>query len=213
MTADDDHHFEHLTPGNGVLSGTSMNEHEPASPNDRLEKLEREAQQLASRLKQSTAQISILQLAILLGAAGLFGIGYYLIKTGQVRVEGLAATIPPKVEMKEFGLYNRGGDRVIFGTLDNRGNPELIFLDTNKRACMRVKVWPDHGGTPGLVFSDTRGLRGILRIDPEGASVLNLVGKDQKGSITLSVTEDGTPGITMEDKAGKVIWQVPANSK
>jgi len=188
-----------------------MNEDRPVSANDRLEQLEREAERLAVKVKQATTQISILQLAILLGTASLVGAGYYLIKTGQIRVEGVMSSVAQKVETKEFGLYNRDGERVLFGTLDKFGNPELIFLDTNKRACMRVKVWPDYNGTPGLVFSDRRGLRGILRIDPEGASVLNLVGKDQKGGITLSVTEDGTPSFKMVDKSGKVIWQAPTN--
>jgi hypothetical protein len=189
-----------------------MNEDRPVSArNDRLEQLEQETERLAVKLKQATTQISVLQLAILLGTASLVGAGYYLIKTGQIRVEGLTSSVSAKVETKEFGLYNRAGERVLFGTLDKFGNPELIFLDTNKRDCMRVKVWPDYNGTPGLVFSDRRGLRGILRIDPEGASVLNLVGKDQKGSITLRVTEDGTPSFKMEDKSGKVIWQAPTN--
>ena len=46
-----------------------------------------------------------------------------------------------------------------------------------------------------------------------GAAVLNLVGQGQKGGIAMSVAPDGTPRLKMTDKAGKVLFEVPAASR
>jgi hypothetical protein len=70
-------------------------------------------------------------------------------------------------------------------------------------------VWPEGGGTPGLVFYDNTGIRGNLRMDDNNGSVLNLMGANKKGKITLAVSNDGDPTVVVTDKAGKVIFEVP----
>ena len=92
---------------------------------------------------------------------------------------------------------------------DKFGYPNLVFMDLKKQYRMGVKVWPEGGGTPGLVFYDSTGIRGHLRMDENESSVLKLTGAKQKGEISLSVSADGDPKLIVTDKAGKVIFAVP----
>jgi hypothetical protein len=177
--------------------------------NDKLERLEQETKQLAARLKQASVQISMLQLAILLGTTALVGGGYYLITTGKLRIEGISPGVAQKVETKDFGFYNRFGTRVMFEADNKFGQPQIVFLDANKRLRMRLMVFPDADGTGGVVVYDDRSWRGVLRMDGKDNSVLNLVGKDMKGGISMMVAPDGTPSLKMTDKTGKVLFEVP----
>ncbi len=52
---------------------------------DRLERLEQETTHLATKLKQASTQISMLQLALLLVLTALVGGGFYLITTGRLQ--------------------------------------------------------------------------------------------------------------------------------
>ena len=92
---------------------------------------------------------------------------------------------------------------------DKFGYPNLVFMDLQKHYRMGVKVWPEGGGTPGLVFYDSTGIRGNLRMDENNGSVLNLMGADKKGKITLAVSKEGDPTVVVTDKSGKVIFAVP----
>jgi hypothetical protein len=180
---------------------------------DPLARLQQQTEKLTKQLRQAHGQINFLQIFTLLLTAAIFGGGYYLTSTGRLLIQGISPPVAANLETRQFGLYNREGGRVIYGTQDKFGYPELIFLSTGMQAMMRIRIWNDRGGIPGMVFSDSRGLRGIFRIDPEGASVLNLVGKEQKGSIMLAVSEKGDPKIEVKDKAGKVVWQTPDAAK
>jgi hypothetical protein len=176
---------------------------------ERLERLEQETQHLAARLKQASTQISILQLAVLLSLIALIGGGYYLITTGRLRIDGVSPDVAQKVETKDFGFYNRFGTRVMFEADNKFGMPQMVFLDANKRLRMRLMVFPDADGTGGVVVYDDRSWRGVLRMDGNDNSVLNLVGKDMKGGISMMVAPDGTPSLKMTDKAGNVLFQAP----
>ncbi len=88
----------------------------------------------------------------------------------------------------------------------------MVFLDANKRLRMRLMVFPEGDGTGGVVVYDSRSWRGVLRMDGDDNSVLNLVGKDLKGGISMKVAPDGTPSLKMTDKAGKVLFQAPRRS-
>jgi hypothetical protein len=114
-----------------------------------------------------------------------------------------------KVEANEFGMYSRQGPRVLIADDDKFGYPNLIFLDTHKNYRMAVKVWPEGDGTPGLVFYDSSGIRGNLRLEADGNSVLNLLGQGGKGGIALSVKPDGTPSLKMTGKDGELILELP----
>ncbi len=116
------------------------------------------------------------------------------------------------VETREFGLYNRQGGRVVFGTQDNRGFPELIFLNTNMSDIMRLRVWQDRGEFLVLSSATGRGMRGISAHRSKGASVLNLVGKEQKGSIMLAVSEDGVPENRGEGQYGEADLEAACGS-
>ena len=182
------------------------------APADRLERLEQETRSLAARLKQANSQIGFLQLALLIGAAALIGGGYYLITTGKLQIEGLSSEVANRVEAKDIGFYNQKGTRVIFFDDDKFGMPQIIFLDAKKRLRMRLLVFPDGEGSGGLAFYDSTGWRGVLRMEGDETSVLNLVGKGQKGGIAMAVAPDGTPSLKMTDKDGKILWQAPTKS-
>jgi hypothetical protein len=177
--------------------------------NERLERLEHEAKDLATRLKQANSQISMLQVGLLLMTTAVFGGGYYLSHTNRLRIEGISPGVADKVETKDLGFYNRFGTRVMFESDTKFGHPEVIFLDANKRLRMRLLVFPEGEGTGGIVVYDDRSWRGVLRLDGNDNSVLNLVGKDLKGGISMMVGPDGTPSLKMTDKAGKVLFQAP----
>jgi len=180
---------------------------------ERLELLEQETKYLAKKLKQASAQISLLQIALLLSTTALVGGGYYLITTGKLRIDGVSPDVAKKVETKDFGFYNRFGTRVMFEADNKFGQPQMVFFDANKRLRMRLMVFPDGDGTGGVVVYDNRSWRGVLRMDGDDNSVLNLVGKDMKGGISMMVRPDGTPSLKMTDKAGKVLFQVPEASE
>ncbi|MGP0067411.1 MAG: hypothetical protein ACLQGP_27925 [Isosphaeraceae bacterium] len=182
------------------------------APAERLERLEREAERLAARLKQASIQISFLQLVLLLGGAALLGGGYYLITTGKLQIEGLSP-VANRVEAKDFGFYNKKDTRTVFFDHDKFGMPQIIFLDAQKRLRMRLKVFPDGDGSGGLAFYDATGWRGVFRMEGDETSVLKLVGKKQKGGIAMTVTPDGSPSLKMTDQHGKVLWEAPTASK
>jgi hypothetical protein len=194
------------------VRGKLMSQSPVLGSNERLERLEQETQHLAARLKQASVQISILQLALLLGMTALVGGGYYLITTGRLRIEGISPGVAQRVETRDFGFYNRFGTRVMFEADNKFGQPQIVFLDANKRLRMRLMVFPDGDGTGGVVVYDSRSWRGVLRMDGADNAVLNLVGKDLKGGISMMVTPDGTPSLKMTDKTGKVLFEVPKAS-
>ncbi len=189
-----------------------MNQTSADPPVDRVERLEQEAAQLAAKLKQASTQISFLQLAFLLSAVTVIGGGYYLVTTGRLRVEGVTPGVAKSIEAKEFGLYNRFNERVLFDADDKFGMPRVTLLDAQKRLRMRVMVFPDGDGTGGVVLYDDREYRGVFRMLEDGSVALNLLGSGRKSGIAMTVTPDGTPSLKMTDKAGKVLWEAPPKS-
>jgi hypothetical protein len=181
-------------------------------PADRLERLEQETKHLASLLKAADRQISFLQMALFLFAAGVVGGGYYWVTTGKLKIEGLSPTVAQTVEAKEFGLYNRFGTRVVFDTDDKFGQPRVTFLNDKKQLKMRLLVFPDGDGTGGIALYDYTGWRGVFRMDGDSGSTLRLKGEGQKGGIDMTVGRDGTPSLKLTDKTGKVLWEAPTKS-
>jgi hypothetical protein len=186
-----------------------MSQSSVLDPADRLERLEQETKHLASLLKTANHQISFLQIALLLISAGMIGGGYYAVTTGKLRIEGLSPAVAKTVEAREFGLYNRFGTRVAFDTDDRFGQPRFTFLDDKKGLRMRLMVLPDGGGNGALALYDQTGWRGMFRMEQDSSSSLKLVGEGQKGGIDMTVDRDGTPGLKLTDKSGKVLWEAP----
>ncbi len=179
---------------------------------DRLESLEQETQRLASMLKQARSEVRALQWLVagvaILGCGALF----YLHEAGLLKVRGMSG-VEKKGEAEEFGLYNKVGDRVMLTSYDKFGYPNLIFMDVKKNYRMGIKVWPEGGGTPGMVFYDDTGIRGNWRMDDHNATVLNLMGRSRKGGISLSVSAEGDPSVTVKDRDGKVVFALPEEAK
>jgi hypothetical protein len=176
---------------------------------DRVARLEQEVERLSLTVRKlgQTAQ-SLTWLVVggaVLGTAGLIA----LHEMGMLKLEGITGAVSKTVESREFGLYNRDGNRVMLCDYDKFGYPNLVFMDLQKHYRMGVKVWPEGGGTPGLVFYDDTGIRGNLRMDDDNGSVLNLMGANKKGKITLAVSKEGDPAVIVTDKSGKVIFEVP----
>jgi hypothetical protein len=152
-----------------------------------------------------------LALVVLLGLGGAAA-GLY--QAGLIPITGWQPPMPRQVNAREFGFYNRFGQRLVLQSDDKFGLPELIFMDRKLDYRMGIRVWPE-GDTPGMVLYDrmAKGMRGNFRMAEDGSTVLNLVGEGQKGGIALAVAPDGTPSLKMTDKAGKVLFQAPASSQ
>jgi hypothetical protein len=176
--------------------------------------LEEEVERLAAAVRAAQGRIRILQwslaLAVFLGLAG-GAAGLY--QAGLIPVAGFAPPMPNRVEAREFGFYNRFGERLILTADDKFGLPQFIFMDRKKEYRLGIKVWPEGDGTPGLVFYDKTGMRGNFRMDGDGSAVINLVGEQKKGGIALAVAPDGTPSLKMTDASGKVVFQAPAAAR
>jgi hypothetical protein len=184
-----------------------------AQDDDRLARLEKEVERLSARLSRSDRAARFLTWLIfgglVLGAAGLVT----LHETGLLKLDSLTGGVSRTVESKEFGLYNRDGKRVILADFDKFGYPNLVFMDLALNYRMGIKIWPDGGGTPGMVFYDDTGNRGHWRMDENHATVLNLMGREKKGGIALKVSAEGDPSLIITDKTGKVIFEVPEGAK
>ncbi len=190
-----------------------MEQSHARGPTGSPETLEQEVERLWSSVRRAEGRIRTLQWTlasvVLLGLGGAAA-GVY--QAGLIPIEGLAPPMSHRVEAREFGFYNRFGTRVVLEADDKWGLPQLIFMDLKKEYRLGIKVWPEGDGTPGMVFYDKSGMRGNFRMDGDGSAVINLVGEHQKGGIAMAVTPDGTPSLKLTDKAGKVLFQVPAAS-
>lgn len=192
-----------------TIRQSGVNRMSDSLEDDRLGRLEKEVQRLSK--VAGDARSSARTLLILLVGLAVLGGGALAVlhDQGSLRLEWLTGGVLKTVESKEFGFYNRDGTRVFLMDKDKFGYPNLILMDLKKNYRMGVKVWPEGEGTPGLVFYDSSGLRGHLRMTGDQASVLKLTGAKEKGSISLSVSAEGDPRLIMTDKSGKVMFAVP----
>ena len=176
---------------------------------DRLGRLEKEVERLTTVAKRAASMARILTL-LLVGLPVGGAITLALLRDqGMLKLEGLTGGVFKTVESKEFGFYNKQDTRVFLIDKDKFGYPNLVLMDLKKNYRMGIKVWPEGDGTPGLVFYDSWGARGHLRMTEDQSSVLKLNGAKEKGSITLSVSADGDPSLIITDKSGKVMFAVP----
>jgi hypothetical protein len=176
---------------------------------DRLARLEKEVERLSGLVRKLGRTVQSLTWLVIGGPVLCAAALVTLHEMGMFKLDGLTGGVSQTVESREFGLYNRAGDRVMLCDYDKFGYPNLVFMDLQKAYRMGVKVWPEGGGTPGLVFYDKTGIRGNLRMDENNGSVLNLMGAGKKGKITLAVSDEGNPSLVIIDKTGKVIFEVP----
>jgi hypothetical protein len=204
-------------------------------PEDRVKTIEQELILLRTKLRQTTNQVSFLQVLLLLFLAAVCGGGYYLVKEGVLWIEGVGPPAAKVLNSKEFGFYNRSNTRTWFATDDKFGDPEIIFLNPNKQLQMRLKVWPEEEGGGGLSFYDEQGWRGQFRMGPDltslltmrgqrqmggvdltvdvnGNSHLKMFGKKGKGGVDIKVDAEGKASLAVADQTGKVIWQAPTTA-
>ncbi len=195
-----------------------MNSSAEAKTPDRMEQLEREVARLSAALEASKKSFRSRWWASFIAAVFVIAGAVVAHETGSITISGLAPSVAKRLEAKEFGLYNRKDLRVLLGTLDKWGLPNLIFMDLEKQYRMGLKVWPEGGGTPGMVFYDKSGIRGNFRIEEDGSTVLNLLsqgkpgGQGGKGGIRMAVNADGDPSLEITDRDGKVVTRLPARS-
>ncbi len=182
------------------------------APADRLNRLTEEMDLLTKRLNQVSGQLQILRVLFVAILLGLAGGGHALVRAGLLNFGG-EERVSETVKSKEYGLVNRDGNRLLLVDNDKFGLPNAIFMDLKKNYRMGIKVWPEGGGTPGMVFYDQSGTRGQFRMVEDGSSVLSLMGEGGKGGISLSVAPDSTPSLKLTDKTGKVLFEAPAQEK
>ncbi len=135
--------------------------------------LEQEVERLSAAVRKADARIHVLQwtlaLVVLLGLAGAAA-GLY--QAGLIPIEGFTPPMARRVEAREFGFYNRFGQRLVLTADDKFGLPELIFMDRKLDYRMGIRVWPEGGDTPGMVLYDKMG-RGDARHFPHGRGRLD----------------------------------------
>lgn len=174
-------------------------------PADRLDQLERQ-------LHRATSRIRALQWSFLVFVLACVCIAVVLFQSGALALGEAGVAVSKTVNSKEYGLYNRDGKRVILVDYDKFGLPNLVFMDLDLNYKMGIKVWPEGGGTPGVVFYDGSGVRGNFRMEANGETVLNLLGEKRKGGIAMTVARDGMPSLKLTDNTGKVLFEAPASS-
>lgn len=72
-----------------------------------------------------------------------------------------------------------------------------------------VKLLVNPGGTPALRLEKDGRLRAVLGMTGDGTLALGFYGQDGKGRALLDVGVDGSPGLTLFTKTGKVAWSAP----
>ena len=155
----------------------------------------------------------ILQRWLLLGLASL--IAYFATPRSLVDQVGPMLGLPttPAVISQwnavEYGTYSRKGERIILQNDDKWGLPTVFFFDLKKTCKMAFRIAPEGGGTPIVELYDANGPRVALSLDADGASAVRLFGKEHKGGIALSVTEEGIPSLIMSKPSGEVILALP----
>ena len=101
----------------------------------------------------------------------------------------------------------------MFDADDKFGTAATDLPGAKKRLRMGIKVLPEGDGTGGMVFYDQSG---NARVFPDGrrgwGRGVEPGREGQKGGIAMAVAADGTPSLKMTDKAGKVLFQAPADS-
>ncbi|MFO0888348.1 MAG: hypothetical protein U0790_04275 [Isosphaeraceae bacterium] len=182
-------------------------------PDDRLAQLEGQLGALSRRLKRTQRELNILWYTLtflILGAGGVA----YLIRSDVLDPRLVfGSAMPKKLESKDFGLYNRHNQRVVFADNDKWGYPNIFFLDLDLNCKLGVYVYPQDGGSAGIAFYDRGGTRADFRMGENGEALVHLMGEKKKGGILMAVTRDGSPSLTMTDSSGKVLFQAPEGAK
>ena len=176
-----------------------------------------DSEAMSRKLKDLQRQVTIHKWLLLLGI--LAAIGYFAIPSTVVadvrRVVGLPDT--PQVALqsnaREFGTYNRLGDRVLLENEDKWGLPTVLFWDLKKTCKMMLRIAPEGGGNPIVELYDANGPRVSLSLDGDDTSSVRLFGKQHKGGIALSVTDDGVPSLIMTKPSGEVSLALPEGAK
>jgi hypothetical protein len=176
---------------------------------DRATQLERELDELSKLLKKTQRDLGAVQWTLSLLIIGLFAC-VFLVRSQIVDPKLVFGSPMPKtLESKNFGLYNRHGQRVMFAQDDKWGYPNILFFDLKLDCKMGVFVYPEDGGSAGIAFYDKSGTRADFRMGENGEALVHLMGEKKRGGILMAVARDGTPSLTMTDKSGKVLFQAP----
>jgi hypothetical protein len=132
---------------------------------------------------------------------------------------------PGVVEAQRFVLRDASGLPRASLAVSDDGVPLLIFLDRDgeprgvlgpKHLLLAsddggsaVKLLVNPGGTPALRLEKDGRLRAVLGMTGDGTLALGFYGQDGKGRALLDVGIDGSPGLTLFTKTGKVAWSAP----
>ena len=172
-----------------------------------------DADHMKKALKALRREVILQRWLLVLGLAAV--LGYLAIPRSVVEQVGpmIGLEVSPAVVAQanavEFGTYSRKGERIILQNDDKWGLPTVFFFDLKRTCKLAFRVAPEGGGTPIVELYDANGPRVALSLDANNASSVRLFGKEHKGGIALSVTEDGTPSLIMSKPSGEVILALP----
>jgi hypothetical protein len=181
----------------------------------RLSRLERDNR----RWKLATVMGGALALAALLGSTLPSAVAKGF-EPGAPRFAGSGV-----VEAQRFVLRDASGHTRASLAVSDDGVPLLLFLDRHgeprgglgpKHLLLSsddgesaVKLLMNPGGTPAVRLEKDGRLRAVLGMTGDGTLALGFYGQDGKGRALLDVGLDGSPGLTLFTKSGKVAWSAP----
>jgi hypothetical protein len=102
-----------------------------------------------------------------------------------------------------FTLFDQNEKGRVAAAVDKNGWPLLVLQDGEGKPAVRLHASPD--GTqrrPALVLYDKGGTAGVLAQAWEGGNAVAVMGA--KGSAIVSLEQDGSPRVGLEDRDGKV---------
>jgi len=135
---------------------------------------------------------------------------------------GLGSSV---VEAQRFVLRDASGQPRASLAVSDDGMPLLMFLDKDGEArgvlgpkhlvlssddgSSAVRLLVNPGGTPAVRLEKDGRLRAVLGMTGDGTLALGFYGHDGKGGALLDVGADGSPGLTLFSRSGKVAWSAP----
>ncbi len=129
---------------------------------------------------------------------------------------------PDVVEAQQFVLRDKSGVMRATLAISHEGAPVLVLLDENERTRAAlaqselllsggesgtgVKLFVNPDGRPALRLEQNGKLRAVLGTTVDGILAFGLYDRDGQGRALLNLEADGSPGLTLFSKSGKVTW-------
>jgi hypothetical protein len=174
---------------------------------DRMTRLERENDRLRTRLRRIvTAQFAV-------GLLVIASLALWFIASRVAPLVGIMQSTPNStvaVRDGEFVFRNSKSTDTILLDNDKFGSPIIGLIDRNKNMRMHIKA-DGEAGSPSIQLFGKDGARVQLSQEPNGGSIMQMTGPNQKGGIFMTVAPDGSPRIQLRSNGGELLFEAPPN--